>query len=161
MRPARGDGGGGGGPGDRDRRNRWMVVPSPSSPVELWPQHLAVPLVRSAHVWLAGGDGGGGGDPGDRNRGERSVSVPSPSCPWIALAPAFGGAVSKHGAGVPAPAVMAVAVVIPLAADRGGGVVRGAVAELPRIRSRPSSRRCRWRAGRTCASSRRRWPRRS
>ena len=54
-----GDGGDGGGGGDRRKVTsftstgvvRSVVVPSPSSPALLSPQHFAVPSVSTAHEW--------------------------------------------------------------------------------------------------------------
>ena len=63
-----------------------VVVPFPSWPHSLAPQHRTVPSAkeRAAVVPPPGGDGDGAGDSADRHRRRPVVVVPSPSCPnWF------------------------------------------------------------------------------
>ena len=63
---------------------RWVVVPSPSSPEELDPQHHGAPALVSAQVLLdpAARDAIVG-KPGTCTGAARLVVVPSPSCPEV------------------------------------------------------------------------------
>ena len=90
--------GGGGDPVTVTGVSESVLVPSPSWPQELSPQHLTVPSARRAQEWKAGGDGGGGGDPGDRDRGNRLTVVAVAQLAGGVVAPAFGGAVGEQGA---------------------------------------------------------------
>ena len=63
---------------------RWVVVPSPSSAEELYPQHHGAPALVSAQVWLEPADRDAiVGKPKTSTGAARLVLEQSPSCPLV------------------------------------------------------------------------------
>ena len=93
-----------------------MVVPSPSRPLPLLPQHFTVPSVSRAHEWEPASPPAmlvGFVMPDTSTGVVRSVVVPSPSWPWLFLPQHFTVPSVSRANECQRPRAMLVAVVMP------------------------------------------------
>src|SRR5438067_560565 len=91
-----------------------VVVPSPSSPWLLTPQHFAAPLANSAHEWMMPAETAAAFDTPATGTGvDELVVVPFPNCPKLLSPQHFAVPFANNAHEWPAPAVIATALVRP------------------------------------------------